>query len=142
MFDITSVAVSETSTFQLRDASDNLLFAPAEAGGEPKPVNVTVYGPGSKEHARAVARRSSRNIARLRKKGGVELSADDVAAEGAEFLAAITVGFENLAYKGLSGTELTRALYADRSLGFIADQVSEHIGAWENFSKASASNSG
>lgn len=141
MFDITSVAVSETSTFQLRDASDNLLFAKAGDGEAAKPVNVTVYGPGSKEHARAVAKRSSRHLARLRKKGGGDLSADDIASEGAEFLASITVGFDNLTYKGLTGHEMHKALYTDRSLGFIADQVNEHVGAWENFSKGSETSS-
>ncbi len=132
-FDITKLAVTDTSTFQLRDAADNLIFAPADKGGEPKPVTVTVFGPGSKEHAKAVAKRSNRNIQRLRKKGSVELSADDIASEGAEFLASITVSFENLDYKGLTGPELAKALYTDRSLGFIADQVNEHIGSWDNF---------
>ena len=37
MFDITSVAVSETSTFQLRDASDNLLSVKASDGEAAKP---------------------------------------------------------------------------------------------------------
>ncbi len=138
-FDITSLAVSETSTLHLKDAAGNLIFAPpAEEGGEKRPVTVTVYGPGSAEHAKAVAKRSNRNIARLRKKGSVELSADDVAAEGAEFLAAITVRFDNLDYKGLTDHEMHKALYADRKLGFIADQVNEHIGDWENFTGGSA----
>ncbi len=139
-FDITKLAVADTSTFQLRDAADNFIFAPAEGKGEPLPVTVTVFGPGSKEHAKAVAKRSNRNIQRLRKKGNVELSSDDIATEGAEFLSSITVKFDNLEYKGLAGDEMHKAIYADRHLGFIADQVNEHIGSWDNFLAGSEAN--
>ena len=112
-----------------------------DAEGRPdkeKPVTVELYGPGSREHGQATAKRSNRNIQRLRKKGSVELSADDIATEGAEYLAAITVGFTNLEYGGLTGDKMHKALYADRTLGFIADQVNEHIGDWENFTGGSA----
>ena len=140
MVDITKFAVSESSTLHLKDAAGNLMFEKGEDGKDDKsrPVTVELYGPGSREHAQATAKRSNRNINRLRKKGNVELSADDLAAEGAEFLAAITIRFNNLEYKGLSGHEMHKALYADRRLGFIADAVQEHIGDWENFSEGSA----
>jgi len=140
MVDITKYAVSETSTLHLKDAAGNLLFEKdAEGRDDPsKPVEVELYGPGSKEHAQANAKRSSRNIQRLRKKGNMELSADDMATEGAEYLAAITKGFNNLEYPGKTGVEMFKAVYSNRQLGFIADQVQEHIGDWENFTKGSA----
>lgn len=141
--DITTKAVTETSVLHLKDAEDNLIYAPSDTPGAPdEPVTVTVYGPGSRVHAQASAKRSSRSIDRLRKKGKVQLSADDTQREGAEFLADITAGFSaNFDYSpaaGKTGREFAVAVYSDRQIGFIADQVAEHIGDWANFSKGSA----
>lgn len=141
MFDITTIAVAATTTFQLRDAAGNLLFTAAADNEAAQPVNVTVYGPGSAQYADATAKRNRRQLERLRKKGRVEITADETTKEVSEFLAAITVSFDNLSYPpagGATGYELFKAVYADRRLGFIADQVQEKIGDWENFTNGSA----
>jgi hypothetical protein len=134
-FELTSLAVAETSTFQLKDSQDNLI---EDAAGNP--VTVTVYGPGSKEHARAVTARTNKQLKRLRKKGDVQLSADDVAEDGADFLTAITASFSNLSYNGepVVTRDQIRAVYLDRRVGFIGDQVNEQVSAWENFTAGSA----
>jgi hypothetical protein len=136
-FDIASMAVSETGELHLKDAEGNLLFC-----DEKKPITVTLYGPGSREHAQAVAKRNTRQMERLRKKGKIQLSADDGLEEGVEFLADLTLRFsENFAYSPaatLTGRDFVKAVYAARPIGFIADQVHEHIGDWANFTKGSA----
>jgi hypothetical protein len=144
-FDLSTLAASDTSVLHLKDADDNLLYADGPAGGDGKPtqlpVTVTVYGPGSKEHARASTAQSNKQLKRLRKKGDVVLVADDVAEDGADFLTAITASFENLAYKGepVTTREQIRAVYLDRQIGFIGDQINEHVKSWSNFTKGSAS---
>jgi hypothetical protein len=142
---LASLAVEATSTIHLRDAAGTLLTTPAiDAGGKPEPVTVTVYGPGSAEYAEAIAKRESRQLERLRKsRGKAEVTAEVKKRDEAIFLASITVEFSrNMEYGdgSLSGNELHRAIYSDRSIGFIADQIYAELADWENFMKGSATN--
>lgn len=133
--DIRKFAVEPTSRLHLRDATDELMYA----DGDPaRPIVAIVHGPGSKQYAKAQAAQQNRIIDKLKRKGKTEQSADQIAAEKAEFLADCTAGFENLDYDGLVGAELYRAVYGDTSIGFIADQVAKWMGDWSNFTKGSA----
>lgn len=125
--DIKSKAVQPTSRLELRDANDELMVG----------VAVNVYGPGSKQYAAAQAQQQNRMIDKLKKKGKTEQSAEQKAAETAEFLTDITVNFEGLEYDKLEGRALAMAVYSDITIGFIADQVAKHCGEWSNFTKAS-----
>lgn len=126
--DIRSKAVQPTSRLELRDANDELMQG----------VAVTVYGPGSKQYAAAQARQQNRMIDKLKSKGKTDQTAEQKAAETAEFLADVTQAFEGLEYDNLTGRELSLAVYSDITIGFIADQVAKHVGDWANFSKVSA----
>jgi len=131
--DLRKIAVEETSTLHLLDAADNPLY-----DGKDKPVTVTLSGPGSKTYAKAQAARNNRVMDKLRKKGKADQTAEQTAAENAEFLAACTVSMENIEYDKLTGEALFKAVYSDTSIGFIAEQVGKHIGDWANFSKPAA----
>lgn len=126
--DIRSKAVQPTSRLELRDANDELMHG----------VAVVVYGPGSKQYAAAQARQQNRMIDKLKNKGKTDQTAEQKAAETAEFLADVTQAFEGLEYDNLTGRELSLAVYSDITIGFIADQVAKHVGDWANFSKVSA----
>lgn len=128
--DIKSKAVQPTSRLELRDANDELMVG----------VAVNVYGPGSKQYAAAQAQQQNRMIDKLKKKGKTDQTAEQKAAETAEFLADITVGFEGLEYDNLQGRALALAVYSDITIGFISDQVAKHCGDWSNFTKASTTN--
>jgi hypothetical protein len=136
--DIRKFAVEETSVLALHDASDAPMVD--ETGA---PVTVTLYGPGSKPYARAQAAQQNRMLDKLKRKGKSDLTADDKAREQAEFLAGCTKEFSpNLEYTNggtekLSGEALHRAVYADNSIGFIAEQVGKFLGEWGNFTKGS-----
>lgn len=133
--DIKKFAVSATSRLHLRDAADELMFA----DGDPdKPIAVKLYGPGSKQYARAQAAQNNRMMDKLKRRGKADQTAEQIAAEKAEFLSDCTAGWENMEYDGLAGEALNRAVYADTSIGFIADQVAKHIGDWANFTGGSA----
>jgi hypothetical protein len=129
--DIRKIAVEETSILHLLDAGDTPLF-----DGKDKPVTVTLCGPGSKTYAKAQAARNNRVMEKLRKKGKADQTADQIAAENAEFLSACTIGMDNIEYDKLTGDALFKAVYSDISIGFIAEQVGKHLGDWANFTKA------
>lgn len=131
--DIKSFAVSPTARLELRDATDEIMRD--DAGNA---VAVNLYGPGSKQYTRAQAAQSNRMIDKLKRKGKSEQTAEQMAAEKAEFLADCTQSFENLEYDKLAGRELAVAVFGDISIGFIADQVAKFLGDWSNFSKGSA----
>lgn len=133
--DIRKFAVEPTGRLHLRDATDELMYA--EDG---KPIAVNLWGPGSKQYAKAQAAQQNRIIDKLKRKGKSEQTAEQKAAETAEFLADCTIGWENLEYDKLTGEALSRAIYSDISIGFIADQVAKHLGDWANFTKGCATN--
>lgn len=128
--DIRKYAVEPTSKLHLRDANDELMFT-----DEGKPVAVNLYGPGSKQYARAQAAQNNRLLDKLKRKGKSDQTAEQRAAESSEFLADCTESFENLEYDNLTGRELFMAVYADVSIGFVADQVAKYISDWSNFTK-------
>lgn len=132
--DIRSFAVEETRVLHLKSASDDPLI-----GDDGNPMTVTLYGPGSKQYARAQAAQNNRFVERLQKKGkAAEQTAEQSASERADRLAACTKEFSsNIAYDDLKGTELFKAVYSDPSIGFIAEQVGTFINDWGNFSKPS-----
>jgi hypothetical protein len=140
MSDIRKHAVEPTSRLHLRDAADAPLYADGEDGNpDPsKPMVAVLYGPGSKQYAKAVAARNNRLVDTLKKKGKTEKSAEEQARETADFLAACTHSLENVDYDGLEGEAKFRAVYSDTSIGFIPEQIGKHLGEWGNFKRASS----
>jgi hypothetical protein len=143
MSNIRRFAIEPTGVIHLRDASEELMYADGPDGkpDRSKPMEVVVYSPGSKVYARANAKQNNRLIDRMKAKGKTKQSAQELAEEKAEFLTECTKEFRNIDYvtdEGiqLSGESLHRAVYEDLEIGFIADQVSKHLGEWGNFTKA------
>jgi hypothetical protein len=135
--DIRKFSVEPTARLHLRDAADELMYADDK---QSEPIAVTLYGPGSKQYAKAQAAQQNRMIDKLKRKGKTEQTAEDKIAETAEFLAACTAEFENIEYEKLKGNALAIAVYSDSTIGFIADQVGKFLGEWGNFTKGSAKN--
>ena len=131
--DIRKYAVEETSVLELRTADDQPMV-----GDDKLPMTVTIYGPGSKTYAKAQAANQNRVIDKLKRKGKADGTAEEKARDQAEFLAACTKEFSaNIEYDALAGDALFKAVYADVTIGFIAEQVGKHLGDWANFTKAS-----
>lgn len=128
--DITQYEADETAVVELNTAADEPMILDGQR------ATITVYGPGSKQHAAALAITQNRMLERLRKKGKVEQSADDKTAENVDFLTACTKEFSsNIHVAALTGEDLYRAVYSNRKLGFIGDQIAKVIGDWQNFTK-------
>ncbi len=136
--DIKKFAVEPTKRLHLRDAADQLMYADEN---KTLPMAVNLYGPGSKQYARAKAAQNARIMEKLKRKGKIEQTAEQSAAETAEFLSACTESWENVEYEQLIQTQaLSMAIYSDESIGFIADQVAKELNEWSNFTKPSATN--
>lgn len=136
--DITKFAVEPTKRLHLRDAADQLMYAD---DAKTLPMAVNLYGPGSKQHGKAKAAQNSRIMEKLKRKGKIDQSAEQSAAETAEFLSACTASWENVEHGKVTETEsLSMAIYSDESIGFIADQVAKELNDWSNFTKPSTTN--
>jgi hypothetical protein len=138
MFDITAQAVADTASIHLKAADGTHLY-----DAKQQPVRIVVYGPGSAAFASVEARQTQRALRRMQDNDGkvTIASPDERRRETAEDLAAVTVRFENFDYppaKGKEGAELFQALYEDRALGFIVEQVSKFVGNWSAFKPSSA----
>ncbi|MCR4297508.1 MAG: hypothetical protein NUV75_01960 [Gallionella sp.] len=140
MNNLKKYAVAPTSRLPLRNANDELMYADGSDGkpDESKPMAVNVYGPGSKQYAKAQAAQQNRMIDKLKRKGKTDQSAEEKAREQAEFLAACTESFENITDDELTGEALFKSVYTDIEVGFIAEQVGKHIGDWANFTMGSS----
>jgi hypothetical protein len=131
-FDIMSTAVDETATLELTDANEAPMIDPETK----KQCTITLYGPGSEPFARAEAKRQNRLLERMKRKGKAEMSPEEQRAEQASFLASVTVSFDGFSYPPaaeLTGKDLFKAVYMDRRVGFITDQVQRFVGDWGNF---------
>jgi hypothetical protein len=134
MEDLLQYAAKDTATLHLKDAAGNLMFK--GEGDAALPRRVIVYGPGTKQHAQALAKKQTASLNRIRKTG--DQSPDEQLQEDAEFLATVTHSFENVELRDLSGRELALAIYRERKLGFIAEQVGRYQADWANFTPDSA----
>jgi hypothetical protein len=132
LFEITTIRARDEADIKLNNADGEPLI-----GGNGEQLSVTIYGPGSKQYAKAQAERNQRLLARMAKRGnsGAKLTPDEQTAEAAAFLAACTKSFNGWAYNG--DPTAFEACYNDRPLTFIADQVQAGINDWGNFSSGS-----
>lgn len=138
MFDITTQSVDDTAVIHVKTAAGELLYADAE---RTKPVQIIIYGPGSKAYGLVESRQSARAVKRMQDNDGKISVApfEERQRETAEDLAAITLRFENFAYPPAGkaeGAELFTAVYAEAKLGFIAKQVAKFVADWGNFKAA------
>lgn len=134
--DITTQAVSDTAIIHVKSASGEHLY-----DGE-DPVQIEVYGPGTRQHGAMEARQAERAMKRYKDSDGKSISVpyEEQVANMAEDLASITKRFINLTYPPAGkaeGPALFEALYKDRTLGFITKQVTGCVGDWGKFKVSS-----
>lgn len=131
LFEITTLAVKDKIVFDLNNANDKPLF---NAAGER--LSVTICGPGTKLYSKAHAVRAQRMMDRAISTRRGRAVSEDAEDDDAEFLAAITTSFNGWGYKGANDPKAILAAYKDRTIGFIADQISKAVGDWANFLKS------
>ena len=139
MSSIKKYAIEETTVHHLRDGNDELMYADGQDGKPDltKPMRVNLYGPGSKNHARARASAGNRAMDRFKKKGKSDQTHEEQIEETARFLTACTKSMENVEYEEMSGEAMYKAIYSDLELCFIPQQLDKILGVTSNFTKAS-----
>ncbi len=131
--DILTLEAADTAPIHLKGLDGTPLY-----DGD-KPVRIIVFGPASEQYARLETKQTARQLRRLDENDGrrVALSPEERLQQTAEDLADITFDFENLSSTGKSGRDLFLAVYGNRKLGHIANQVTAKLGDWGNFKAAS-----
>ena len=136
--DILTQAIADTAPLHLKDANGVLMYS--GEGADRRPVRVILHSPGSEAYAQIETKQTQRVLKRLDDNDGkrTAMSAEERLAQTAEDLADATVEFENLTLADKTGRALALAVYGNRSLGFIANQVSKALADWGNFKGAPA----
>jgi hypothetical protein len=124
--DITSISARDTATITLKHPGTGELM-PGKT--------VTIYGPGSKQHQAATARRNQRLMDKMAmgQRKGTKLDAGEQAREQADYLCACTHSIDGWDYKGGSTQADILAAYTDASVGWIGEQVAAALGDWATF---------
>lgn len=138
-FDITQIETTETSFLALKHPGTEEPLV--TKGDEPAAVGITFWAPGSEPYETASAKRTNRSL--LRSKRKIDLNADMLRADTIDFLADITVSFDQLAYPpagDAKGRDLFKALYGDRKYSWVVEQANSHLADWGSFTKGSAKN--
>ena len=135
--------MQEIGIVHLRDAEDALMYATG-ADGKPdlsKPIRVHVYGPGSKQYARAMSAKAARWLKHRERKGKTDQTAEEKALDQTEFLVACTKEIENAeSDTGATGAEFFTEVYSNERLSFIATQVTTYMNETANFTSGSTTN--
>ena len=125
-FNLKKIAMdAETAFLHLTDPSGEKLM-----DGDKK-VGVNVYSPASPQH---------RNAARRWAKFAGKPESDEKDAAKIDYLCAITAGWENIDFDGLSGADLSRNIYGDATLQSIHQQIESECIKFGNFLPKSTSN--
>lgn len=134
-FNIKNKSLKDVTTLHLRDpADDSLMYADAE---EMKPLTIELFGRSSKQYRQWMSKtlaRSEREKEANRGKAKPK-SLEKTLEENAEFLATVSISCSNFDYEGaaIDNEDMFKKLYADPSLSWIGDQVSEALSENSNF---------
>lgn len=123
----------------LLDGDDKPMYADGP-DGQPdvnRPMRAHMFGPSTKQYAKARAAQANRSMDRFKKKGKSDQSPEDQLTEQATFLAACTSQLENVEIDQLTGEALFMAVFSDPDVCFIPAQLDKLIGDTANFTKAS-----
>jgi hypothetical protein len=136
MTSLKKLAIEATGTMLVRDAAGNVV----EEDG--KQWSITYHSPGTREYQKAF------HAYQEKKSGGLSAIINgtkdkkDPAQDTndlADFLAAVTISFNNFDYEGRVGHAAFRAAYADITIGHVAEDGNQYLGKRGNFLKPSAS---
>jgi hypothetical protein len=132
--DIASLRAADTFAMPVKGPAGQTVVA-----ADGSPVEVVVYGPGSRAFIAAQQAQTERMVARVRAAGGKAPAptVDEQLAETATFLADCTAAFNRFSYEGGADRAAFIACYADPGMGWLTRQVDTAIGDWRNFTPAS-----
>jgi hypothetical protein len=132
MFNLDTLSLKDTTSLHIKHpVTDELLYADE---AKTKPVEIELYGTGSKQYRNALTAMQNRALKRGKKQATAEVMRD----EGIELLVACSAKANNFAYNGkpLNDDSAFRALYGDASFSWLKEQVDAGLGDVSNFLQA------
>lgn len=132
MFDLNSLQLSDTQTFQLISPDGEALYNDEEMT---QPVHLEIYGRSSKQFKNWQASAARKQAAANGVGKPKALTPEQVAENTADFLTALTKSAQNLYIGGveINSPEQFKEMYLNPKLEWVGDQVSEHFGDRASF---------
>jgi len=138
MASLKKLAITSTGVFLVRDAAGKLV---EDENGQ---WSITVHSPGTKQFQKAkhaYDEKRSNALAAIMGRDDSKRTPEDDARDVADFLAAVTVSFNNFDYEGKKGHEAYKAAYMDIEIGHVADGLNKFLGDRGNFLPTKADDS-
>lgn len=139
MFNIKKLAILAVANMIVRDAAGNTVQD--EAGND---CSITFHSPGTKTYQKALHafnEKKSGGLSAIMKGQSDKKDPAQDTLDLADFLAAVTVSFNNFDYEGKVGHAAYRAAYADIEIGHVADDANKFLGNRGNFLPPAATDS-
>ena len=123
-------SLSETSVLHVQTPDGDLMYMDEEMK---KPVLIHLYGVGSKQYQMAERKRQDALANKFKKYRNKTIPSEELEELRINFLVDCVASAENFDLDGQKGAELYEAVFSDRSLIFITEQVERFIGDQANF---------
>jgi len=123
-------SLTETATLHLQTPDGELMYVGKE---NDKPVTLQLYGIGSKQYQQAERKRQDSLANKFKRYKNKTIPTEELEELRVEFLVHCVAGSENFELDGQQGADLYRAVFSDRSLIFITEQVDRFINDQANF---------
>lgn len=131
-FNIKSRSLADTTVLHLVDPETGMLMYADDK--ETKPLTIELYGRSSKQYRTwlATTLRKQEQESKMKKKAK---SLDEQLDDNADFLATVSVKASNFDIEGVAidSKEMFKKLYADPSLLWIGEQVTEKLSELSSF---------
>ncbi len=129
-FNISTKKLSDSTILHLTDPATGVyMYADAD---EKEPLTIELYGRSSKQYRNWMAATLRKQEAAKKQK---QKSLEETLADNADFLATVSIKATNFDMDGVAidNKEMFKKLYAEPSLAWIGEQVSEALGDNGNF---------
>jgi len=123
-------SLAETATLHVQDPDGELMYMDEEMK---QPVMLHLYGIGSKQYQAAERRRQDSLANKFKRFKNKAIPTEELEELRVDFLVRCVADSKNFALDGQEGEDLYRAVFSDRSLVFITDQVDRFISDQANF---------
>lgn len=125
-------SLAETSTLHIQTPDGDLMYMD---DAQKKPVRLHLFGVGSKQYQNAERKRQDALANKFKRYKNKTIPSEELEELRVDFLVRCVSGSENFELDGQKDDELYRAVFSDRSLVFITEQVERFISDQANFMK-------
>jgi len=130
-------SLSEISVLHIQTPNGDPMYLD---DAETKPVLIKLYGVGSNQYQMAERKRQDSLANKFKKYRNKTIPSEELEELRVDFLVRCVAGSENFELDGEEGAALYSAVFSDRSLIFVTEQVERFIGDQVNFTNQPSTN--